>query len=154
VSIAFHFTTDTSTLCIFDVAALRHRVEEDADWWVHPPNVQVEELNSASAAFIDLGTDGAFSGALSEEQLANPALSFVLLCPSGRFFLGAAEETSSEGMEPDCTRGGLLLSLQPGLYQVSLSRPGSRVLQIGLSPSAAHPSNAFTAPLRLAPGAA
>ena len=147
---SFRFTTDTSTFCIFDLASLRHRIDEEADWWVYPPRVQVDEVNSASAAFVDLGSDGTFTGSLAEEQLADPALSFVLSCPSGKFFLGAAEETSSEGMEPDCTRGGLLLSLQPGLYRVSLSRPNLSILQIGLSRAEGRPRNAFVAPLRLA----
>jgi hypothetical protein len=132
------------------VASLRHRIEEEADWWVYPPSVQVDEINSASAANDDLGSDGTFAGTPVEEQLADPALSFLLFCPSGRFFLGAAEETSSEGMEPDCARGGLLLTLQPGLYRFSLSRPSLSILQIGLSRAEGHPRNAFVAPLQLA----
>jgi hypothetical protein len=54
---SFRFTTDTSTLCVFDLASLRHRLEDDADWWVYPPEVQVAEANAGSAAFIDLGAD-------------------------------------------------------------------------------------------------
>ena len=74
---SFRFATDTSTLCMFDVASLRHRIEEEADWWVYPPSVQVDEINSASAAFVDLGSDGTFAGTPVEEQLADPALQIV-----------------------------------------------------------------------------
>jgi hypothetical protein len=154
VSTQFQFTTDTSTLCVFDLAALRHRLEEDADWWVYPPSVQVSELNAATSAFIDLGADGSYSGTLEEEADPSPSLCFVLSCPSGRVFIGAAEETTAEGMEPDCSRGGLLLSIQPGTYQFSVAKQGARSLRMSLFLSQARPVNSFTAPLRLAESAA
>ncbi|QTN21451.1 hypothetical protein HZ992_14985 [Rhizobacter sp. AJA081-3] len=154
MSTQFQFTTDTSTLCVFDLAALRHRFEEDADWWVHPPSVQLSELNASNAAFIDLGADGSYSGTLEEEVIPSPSLVLVLSCPSGSVFVGAAEETTAEGMEPDCSRGGLLLSIQPGTYQLSLARQGARALRMSLSLSQARSGNGFTSPLRLAESAA
>lgn len=150
----FQFTTDTSTLSVFDLAALQHRVEADADWWVHPPSVQVAEVNAGSVAFIDLGPDGPYAGKLHEEPISGASLSLLLACPSGRVFLGAAEETTADGMEPDCTRGGLLLTLQPGAYQLSIARDGARVLRISLTPTEARRGNSFLAPLRLADSAA
>ncbi len=154
MSTPFQFTTDTSTLCVFDLAALRHRIAEDADWWVYPPDVQVTELNAGTAAFIDLGADGTYTGTLEEELIPSISLRLLLSCPSGNVFLGAAEEATAEGMEPDCSRGGLLLSVQPGTYQLSIARQTPRSLRLSLLASNAQPTNNFTAPLRLPESAA
>jgi hypothetical protein len=27
------FVTDTATMCIFDIACLKHRFDDDIDWW-------------------------------------------------------------------------------------------------------------------------
>lgn len=149
MSTDFKFATDTATLCIFDVAALRHRITDDPDWWVYPDSVQVEELNTAAAAFIDLGSDGVYSGILSEGPINSDKASFVLRCPSGKVFIGAGEEATSDGMEPDCTRGGLLLSLEQGIYQFSVALAGHGELQVRLHPTSLEPVNHFTAPLKL-----
>jgi hypothetical protein len=154
MSTAFQFTTDTSTFCVFDLAALSHRIEDDSDWWVHPPSAQVAEVNSGSAAFIDLGGDGRYVVALEEEVGPGPCLSVLLSCPSGRVFLGAAEETTAEGMEPDCTRGGLLISIQPGVYLLRVARPDERMLRLSLQPVDATAANYFSSPLCLAKNSA
>jgi hypothetical protein len=147
----FKFVTDTSTLAIFDVASLRHRLEDDADWWVYPESAQVEELNAGHAAFVDLGADGQYSGTLRNGEVQPEHLSFVLSCPSGQVFLGAAEETTSDGMEPDCTRGGLMLSLEPGVYQFSVALAEGSAVYVGMTAATGPGRNEFGKALRLAP---
>lgn len=147
----FKFVTDTSTLAIFDLASLRHRLEDDADWWVYPEGIQVEELNAGHAAFVDLGADGSYSGTLHRDQPQPDHLNFVLSCPTGKVFLGAGEEATSDGMEPDCTRGGLMLSLEPGLYRFSVALTEGNVLHVGMTAATGPGRNEFGKALRLAP---
>lgn len=145
----FRFTTDTTTLAIFDLAALRHRLDDDSpDWWVFPPAVQVEAINTGSAAFIDLGADGVHAGVLTDEDVPDARLSFTLACPSGTIFLGAGEETTADGMEPDCTRGGLMLERAPGACRITVGVLGGRELHVGIVRTDEKPVNAFTQPLR------
>jgi len=144
----FQFTTDTATLCVFDVGALKHRIADSADWWCLRAD-QLQEVNSGNAAFIDLGSDGTYNGTLQFSPLSQPQLRVGLIGPTGRFFIGAGEETTSEGMEPDCTRGGVLLEIPRGgvVLQVASQPNGELRLAFARSPSEA--SNSFTEPLRL-----
>jgi hypothetical protein len=146
----FSFATDTSTLVVFDLAMLRHRLDDDApDWWVFPHAVQVDAVNTGAAAFIDLGGDGTYTGTLSDDAGADAALSFVLSCPSGQVFLGAGEETTADGMEPDCTRGGLMLRFTPGTYRFTVAVAAPRELRVDCAAFEGPARNAFDAPLRL-----
>ena len=144
----FHFTTDTATLSVFDVGVLKHRIADSADWWCLHAD-QLHELNCGNAAFIDLGSDGTYSGALRFAQLSEPQLRVRLACPTGLMFLGAGEETTSEGMEPDCTRGGLLLEVPRGGVVLEVGRQPNGDLLLALIQSSERVSNQFTEPLRL-----
>jgi hypothetical protein len=37
--------TDTATICIFDVAAMKHRVNDVGDWWSIPSNELTDVQN-------------------------------------------------------------------------------------------------------------
>jgi hypothetical protein len=111
------FTTDTATMCVFDIARLKHRLTDDADWW-SVPAAELAELNSGNAAFFGLGQDGTYQvrvvGALSE-----PVVTVNLQIPSGRVFVGAGEEVTSDGLEPECICGGAFVETGIGNFAVS-----------------------------------
>jgi Family of unknown function (DUF6386) len=119
------FTTDTATICVFDVARLKHRLTDDADWW-SVPVAELAELNSGNAAFFGLGQDGTYQvrvvGALSE-----PAVTVNLQVPSGRVFVGAGEEVTSDGLEPECICGGAFVETGIGNFAVSAKRDGGTI---------------------------
>lgn len=146
----FQFATDTATLLVFDVASLKHRGADDADWWCWPPEEQVREANAGNAAFIDLGADGIYIGTVSLEGIANPSLSIQLACPSGTLFIGAGEEATAEGMEPECLRGGVFLPVPCGAVMLQVTRSGEGCIQLGAQPIAGTASNSLTHPMVLA----
>lgn len=49
--------TDTATLCLYDLAALKHRVEDTSDWWSIPED-ELAEVNAGHCLFLNLGADG------------------------------------------------------------------------------------------------
>ncbi|WP_434058166.1 DUF6386 family protein [Enterobacter sichuanensis] len=51
--------TDTTTLVIYDLMSLKHRIKEDVDWWSLPED-EVEEVNKGNVLFLNLGDDGAY----------------------------------------------------------------------------------------------
>ena len=137
-------------LCIFDLAALRHRLSDSPDWWVWPHNEQINELNAGHAAFIDLGADGTYRGTLSYKPLEIWQIEASLCCPSGQIFIGAAEEATADGLEPDCTRGGLMLHLPKGVLQLRANGLPAGLLELSLCPHQyKEVRNSFIAPLRL-----
>ncbi|MBO2915952.1 hypothetical protein J5H46_23555, partial [Enterobacter sichuanensis] len=46
--------TDTTTLAIYDLMSLKHRINEDVDWWSLPED-EVEEVNKGDVLFLNLG---------------------------------------------------------------------------------------------------
>lgn len=126
----YEFVTDTSTLAIFDPVSLRHRLDDSADWWTIESD-QLEEFNRGNAAFVDLGSDGQYEIEITENVSAvGKVVTFRLKCPSGLLFFGAGEETTSEGLEPDCVRGGGGLAREPGDCVIFLERVGQNQLRI------------------------
>jgi hypothetical protein len=145
----FSFVTDTSTLVIFDVVAVRHRLDDDGDWWIIHEEA-LKEINAGNAAIIDLGADGKYTFAiLSEGMLSKHPLCFDLSVPSGRVFIGAGEETTGDGLEPKAIRGGTILDLKPGEYRVSLVRSDVNSIALSIAERHLENSNAFTALPRL-----
>ncbi|MGM1019737.1 MAG: DUF6386 family protein [Bacillota bacterium] len=53
----FHFTTDTATFCLFDTEALKHRLDDEPDWWSVEED-ELGELNQGNVAFFNLRADG------------------------------------------------------------------------------------------------
>ena len=143
----FKFVTDTSTLCVFDPGALRHRLDAEADWWCWPLAEQVQELNFGNVAFVDLGRDGEHFGSLSNDSSGGYEFQVLLSCPSGRLFVGAGEEATSEGMEPEGLRGGLFHSVPAGTVVLQASRSAEGHIHLAITPSTGLAANAFTQPL-------
>ena len=46
----FQFVTGTATMCLFDLASLKHRVEEPSDWWSIPED-ELAEVNAGNCLF-------------------------------------------------------------------------------------------------------
>jgi hypothetical protein len=146
---SFEFATDTATLVVFDLGALKHRRSDAADWWCWPAEEQVRELNAGNAAFIDLGSDGKYHGTVFLETLARPKLRVHLACPTGTFFVGAGEEATCEGGEPECVRGGVFVSATVGSVTLQVGRGGGGQIELAFLPHAGVASNQFQAPLAL-----
>jgi hypothetical protein len=141
-----NFLTDTATMCVFDIASLKHRLEDDADWW-SIPDAELEEVNQGNVAFLNLGSDGKYSFIVVEE-VQHPQVEMTLRVPSGRLFVGAAEEVTADGLEPESVRGGMFVDVQPGEYTLRASRDGT---EISLSLHLAHSSkrNEFDSLIRI-----
>lgn len=139
------FVTDTATLCVFDVSRLKHRLDADADWWC-VPEAEILEVNEGNAGFFGLGADGKYDLVLASD-VGSPKFSVNLQCPSGQVFIGAGEEVTSDGLEPEGLRGGGFIQLSPGNYCVSVSKDGN-VIRIFFSPTTVGTNN-LVSPLQI-----
>jgi hypothetical protein len=130
----FHFFTDTAALAVFDLECLRHRTKDAPDWWTIPW-VAADEINEGNCAIFDLQSDGSYTGTIEEvddDQIENEPNVVGLHVRGGRVFLGAAEEISSGGLEPNAIRGGLFLLLRPGDYLLAASKTPDNDISIRL----------------------
>lgn len=141
------FVTDTATMCIYDLEALKHRIADDCDWWVMPED-ELKEVNEGNVIFVGLGEDGSFEVIL-EPLSAKADLEVTIRCPSGKVFIGAAEEVTSEGMEPVCIRGGVFLSVAVGFHRVLLKRLGDRRIGVAFEQVTEVPQIELSEPLRI-----
>ncbi|TWT38820.1 DUF6386 family protein [Blastopirellula retiformator] len=141
------FVTDTSTLCIFDLESLRHRLDDDSDWWT-VPDEELLEVNNGNIAFIGLGEDGKYCLEVCE-SLVETDISINLNCPSGRLFIGAGEEVTGEGLEPEALRGGMFLDLSPGIYRLAIYRKSPRLVAICFEQTSDGGENKFTTPVQI-----
>ena len=122
---SFKFVTDTSTLCVFDLSCLKHRIDDDVDWWSIPEE-ELSEVNLGNVAFLGLGTDGEFAVEVVN-SISQPIIKTNLKVCSGKVFIGAGEEVTADELEPDCVRGGGFISLDVGNYILSASIEGSTI---------------------------
>lgn len=122
---AFTFFTDTATLCVFDPAGLRHKLDDDCDWW-SIPCAELAAVNAGQAAFFNLGGDGAHALAVLA-TVADPQASVHIAVVSGRVFIGAGEDVTGGGLEPDAACSGRFMDLPPGGYRVLARRDGARI---------------------------
>lgn len=130
----FQFVTGTATMCLFDLASLKHRVEEPPDWWSIPED-ELAEVNAGNCLFFNLGADGLYEVSWSVDipdstsavQETEGAQVFYLKVPTGNVFLGAADDVSGGELEPDESCDGILLSLQPGNVACIVSRDGNQI---------------------------
>lgn len=60
--------TDTATLCLYDLAALKHRLEDTSDWWSIPVD-ELAEVNAGHCLFLNLGADGVYEVGWSLEDV-------------------------------------------------------------------------------------
>jgi len=93
--------TDTATIVIFDPERLKHRLEDTCDWW-SVPDEEVAEINEGNVLFLSTGTDGVYDVEVgtSEPVAGVNVVEAAIKNQSGRFFVGAGEYTSGEGLEP------------------------------------------------------
>ncbi|NHQ92489.1 hypothetical protein GYK42_19115 [Janthinobacterium lividum] len=117
--------TGTATLCVFDPALLRHKLEDDCDWW-SIPSAELAAVNAGQVAFFNVGDDGAYELALHAE-LAEPQVVVHLAVVSGRVFIGAGEDVTGGGLEPDTAYGGLFVDVPVGSYRVQARRDGTHI---------------------------
>lgn len=69
-------STDTATICIFDLTAIQHRKDDVGDWWSIPRDREVEIVNR-SALFLDVGEDGNYQVEIEQNPPERP-LGFCL----------------------------------------------------------------------------
>jgi hypothetical protein len=131
--------TGTATLCVFDPALLRHKLGDECDWW-SIPSAELAAVNAGQVAFFNVGDDGAYALVLHDE-LAEPHASVHLAIVSGRVFVGAGEDVTGGGLEPDTAYGGLFVDVPAGNYRVQARRDGD-LISLAFLPDA-RSSNAF-----------
>lgn len=130
--------TDTATMCLYDLGALKHRVEDTSDWWSIPAD-ELAEVNAGHCLFLNLGADGVYEVEWSmqdvdAERVAERGKVYHLQVPSGNVYLGAADDVSGGDLEPDESCEGVLFQLKPGNYACIISREASRIA-IVMTPS-------------------
>jgi len=114
----FSFTTDTATLSIFDLASLKHRVNDTPDWWSIPED-EIDEINKGNVLFLNLGTDGEYLVEIIDDTNQEYDTLFIKV-PTGKVFIGAGEDTSGGDLEPDDSGyvSGEIINITPGNYNV------------------------------------
>ena len=117
--------TGTATLCVFDPALVRHKLEDDCDWW-SIPSAELAAVNGGQVAFFNVGGDGAYDLVVHDE-LAEPHVSVHLAIASGRVFIGAGEDVTGGGLEPDTAYGGIFVDVPVGACRVQAHRDGARI---------------------------
>lgn len=127
----FSFTTDTAALSIFDLQAIRHRIDDTPDWWTLEED-ELEESNHGRILFLHLDSDGTYNVQITT-HIQQPQLSGFLYMPSGQLFIGAAEDTTGGDLEPDDSEAvsGNVWSVRPGVYEVQATRQ-QQSIQIAL----------------------
>lgn len=130
----FSVFTDTATLSVFDIDAVKHRVPDSPDWWTIEEN-EILEVNKGNIAFLGLGADGDYIVKVSE-SVEGEAGTLNLHFPSGNVFIGAGEDTSGGDLEPDESDviEGETLSFAPGYYSMKYSRAGN-VIELCFEPT-------------------
>ncbi|MGK5060636.1 DUF6386 family protein [Janthinobacterium sp. LB2P49] len=131
--------TGTATLCVFDPALLRHKLDDDCDWW-SIPSAELAAVNAGQVAFFNVGGDGAYDLVVHDE-LAEPHVVVHLAIVSGRVFIGAGEDVTGGGLEPDTAYGGLFVDVPAGSYRVMARRDGE-LISLAFVPDT-RSSNAF-----------
>lgn len=125
--------TSTSTIAVYDLGGLKHRLNDDVDWWADPVE-ELAEINRRNLLIIGLGGDGFYDLEIVEEDgfTQRYSLSF----PTGRIFIGPGEMLTGGGDEPTPKYGGMFLDFEPGDYTVGLERADDR-LRISITHSVA-----------------
>jgi len=121
-------------MCVFDPAALRHRLDDEADWW-SVPREEVLEMNQGNVGFFGLGSDGKYVVKMDAILATERSVACHLKCPSGRIFVGAGEEVTGQGLEPECVRGGMFIERVPGYYRIAVARRGSYEIALHITES-------------------
>jgi hypothetical protein len=148
----FGMTTGTATICVFDPAALKHRVADYADWW-SDEDEELKEVNAGNVVFVALGSDGQYQVEAWPEGgswLGGRVVTATLRCPTGRVFIGPGEDVSGGGFEPDRRRtSGRFVQVPIGVYNVAVCRLAAWQIGVKLEPAGAGGPNAFDEGLSL-----
>lgn len=91
----FSFFTDTATMAIFDLAAIKHRISDTSDWWSIEED-EIDEVNKGNIAFLDLGSDGSYVVKIQEE-VDDEDGSLNLSFPTGQVFILGLEKIQPAG---------------------------------------------------------
>lgn len=114
------------------------------------PEDELGEVNQGNALFLNLGSDGVYEAVLvGQEAHKNACIKIIVKNLSGRFYLGAGEQMTSDGLEPDTNYGGAFLEYSPGSYLVTASRQSGNEVAITLEKITEEAKNAFTDLVRL-----
>ncbi|KAA8998991.1 hypothetical protein FJU30_15055 [Affinibrenneria salicis] len=134
MDITFPVATDTATLVIFDLQALKHRIADTADWWSIEEDA-IDEMNNGNVIFLDLRADGAYRVELVG-TLTNADGSLSIHCPSGQVFIGAGEDTTGDDLEPDDSAciSGRFIDIAAGRYAVGFKRDDN-VIRLSFAPT-------------------
>ena len=122
INTKFSITTDTSTLSIFDLESLKHRLEDTPDWWSIPKD-EIDETNKGNVIFLNLGGDGIYDIEICD-TLKEDFMSLFINVPSGSVFVGAGEYTTGGDLEPDDSEyiSGKILNIPAGKYEIRFSK--------------------------------
>ena len=123
---SFDITTDAATIAVFDLEALRHRIDDDGDWWTSPlfPELQAE-LGGHNLYLIDTRADGTFHAKVVQNDRMNDGA--YLNTPSRSVYIVSGEEIPGEGLIPECLRGGIELRIDSDCLHVKHTLSGSDV---------------------------
>lgn len=138
------FYTSTATVVVYDLEGLRHRLDDDVDWWADP-QAEMDELNQRNLLIVGLGFDGFYELDIAEE--VDFPRSYSLHFPSGKIFIGPGEALTGGGAEPDETCDGIFLDLAPGDYKVGVTLSDDQ-LRIGVIRSETF-DNAVVEPIKI-----
>lgn len=117
--------TDTATLCIYDLEALKHRLEDTPDWWSIPED-ELAEVNRGNVAFLNVGSDGLYH-IERVPIIKRPDVQMMLNVPSGRVYAGAAEDVTGDELEPEDLDNGQYITVEPGVYTLAVGRKEQKI---------------------------
>jgi len=132
---AFRFTTDTATVAVFDPARLSHRLTNSADWWSIATE-ELAEIDHGNMLSISVGSDGSYDTEVFEGVAPDDSANIeaLVVCESGRLFIGPGEVIPSGGLSTTDEFGGMFFDAKPGTYRVRVSRPSFRSLRVSIVP--------------------
>lgn len=143
--------TDTAAFCIFDLAALHHRLTDTCDWW-SLEELELEEINKGSCIVFGTGVDGGFEfHVLEGETVSSPSIEAVIRVPSGQIYIGPGEHITGEDFAPEEGSGdynGIFLTKEKGHYLVSIRNDKADVF-VSFTKSDRDAVNDFKDPLRI-----
>ncbi|MCG8708584.1 hypothetical protein JHU04_001797 [Brenneria sp. 4F2] len=127
MNIKFNVLTDTATLVVFDLQSLKHRISDTPDWWSIEDD-EIDEVNNGNAIFFNLDSDGDYLINIVDDLKEYTGIVYMH-SPSGCLFIGAGEDTTGGGLEPDDINyiSGSFINLPPGSYGVKFKRDGVNV---------------------------
>ncbi|WP_285426626.1 DUF6386 family protein [Pseudomonas sp. efr-133-TYG-103a] len=120
--------TDTATIVVFDLMAIKHRISDTPDWWSIQQD-EVDEVNKGNITFLNVGQDGVYSISIVDD-ISDEDGSVYIGFPSGHIFIGAGEDTTGGDLEPDGSDAiqGKVIQFTPGNYKLKYKKIGNNVV--------------------------